>query len=46
MDFVHQTGIEALLQDARGADDNILLSRSLLCLTNGTFNTIRDKDER
>src|SRR5512145_2862866 len=44
--FVHQSRLEALLQDTGGAYDDILVPRGFLGLTNGAFNAIRDKGER
>ncbi len=46
MDLVHPPQVEALLQDAGGAHDDILVPCGLFCLTNGPFNPIGDKGER
>ncbi len=46
MDFIHQASVEALLQNAGGGYDNILVVSGLLCLTNGAFNSIGDKGKR
>src|SRR5688572_2890057 len=46
MDLVHQSQVEALLQDTGGAHDDILFAGGLLCLMNGAFHPIGDKGER
>src|SRR5688572_1570975 len=45
IDFIHQFRLERLLQDARRAYHDILISGSLPGLANGAFNIIGDKDE-
>ncbi|GEM_PF-5911028 len=46
MDFVKQSGLEALLGDARAGDGNTLVPGGLLCLPDGTFNAVGDENER
>src|SRR3954464_14446639 len=46
MQFIEQTGFEALLHDAGGADNNVLIPGGVLRLANSTFNSIGDKRKR
>src|SRR5829696_7899683 len=46
MDLIHQTCIEALLEDTGRTDHNIFIACSFLCLANGTLHPIGDKSER
>ena len=45
MKNIHQTCVETLLQDTRGAYDDILIPGGFLGLTNGALNPINDKGE-
>ena len=43
--FVHEPGLDSLLQDTWCTNHDILISRGLLRLSNGTFHTVGDKGE-
>jgi len=45
-DFVEQPCPQALLDDMRAADTDVLVHCNLLCLFNGAFDAIRDEGER
>jgi len=46
MYFIQQARFQALLQEDRGADDDILIPGGLLGLFDGAFNAIRDEREQ
>ena len=45
MDFIQQSGLDALLGDSRAGYGDVLVPCGLLCLTNGAFNAIGDEGE-
>src|SRR5258706_14129445 len=46
MDFLKQSGFEALLHNRRGGYRDTLVACNRFCLFNGAFNTVGDEGER